>query len=191
VVEQLYLIRHGETAWSLSGRHTGRSDIPLTAHGEAQARGLAERLRGQHFSAVLVSPMQRALRTCELAGFGPQAQVEEALHEWDYGLYEGLTRTEIRQRQPGWDVFHDGCPEGESPAQMGARVDGLLSRLRTLEGAVALFSHGHLLRSLAVRWIGLPILAGRNFGLGAGALSQLGYEHHSRDEPAIERWNVE
>ena len=193
VVEQLYLIRHGETAWSLSGQHTGRTDIPLTARGEAQARWVGERLRGQlgdrALATVLVSPMQRAARTCELAGLGTQARVETALSEWDYGGYEGLTSAEIRQRHPDWDVFRDGCPGGESPAQVSARVDELLMRLRALDGAVALFSHGHLLRSLAVRWIELPILHGRSFGLDAGALCLLGYEHHSRSEPAIEIWN--
>jgi len=194
VVEQIYLIRHGETTWSLRGRHTGRSDIPLTARGEAQARHIGERLReqlgGESVSAVLVSPMQRAQRTCELAGFAAQARIEESLREWDYGLYEGLTNAEIRQRQAGWDVFHDGCPDGESPAQVTARVDALLTRLRGVDGTVALFAHGHLLRSVAVRWIGLPILNGRNLGLDAGTLSALGYEHRSLDEPAIELWNT-
>jgi broad specificity phosphatase PhoE len=190
VVEQIYLIRHGETAWSLSGQHTGRTYIPLTARGEAQARRIGERLRELRFSAVLVSPLQRARRTCELAGFGAQSHVDDRLCEWDYGEYEGLTSAQIRQRRAGWDVFRDGCPGGESTQQMSARVDGVLSRVRELDGCVAIFSHGHFLRSLSVRWIGLPISYGRNFGLSAGALSLLGYEHHSLEEPAIELWNA-
>jgi broad specificity phosphatase PhoE len=189
VVEQIYLIRHGETAWSLSGQHTGRTDIPLTARGEAQARRIGERLRELRFSAVLVSPLQRARRTCELAGLSAQSHVDDTLCEWDYGEYEGLTSAQIRQRHARWEVFRDGCPGGESTQQMSARVDGVLSRVRELDGCVAIFSHGHFLRSLSVRWIGLPILYGRNFGLGAGSLSLLGYEHRSLDEPAIELWN--
>jgi broad specificity phosphatase PhoE len=190
VVDEIYLIRHGETAWSLNGQHTGRTDIPLTARGDAQARRLGERLRELQFSAVLVSPLQRARRTCELAGLGAQAQVDAALCEWDYGQYEGLTSAQIRQRHAGWDVFRDGCPGGESPQQMSARVDGVLSRVRALDGCAAIFSHGHFLRSLSVRWIGLAVAYGRNFGLSAGALSLLGYEHHSLEEPAIELWNA-
>jgi broad specificity phosphatase PhoE len=190
VVEQICLIRHGETAWSLSGQHTGRTDIPLTEHGEEQARRLAERLRGTSFAAVFVSPLQRARRTCELAGLSATARVDDTLHEWDYGEYEGLTRAQIRKRQPNWDVFGDGCPGGESPQQVQARADGVLARLRALDGRVAIFSHGHFLRSLGVRWIELPIQHGRNFGLNAAAISQLGYEHQSLEEPAIELWNA-
>jgi broad specificity phosphatase PhoE len=190
VVEKIYLIRHGETAWSLSGQHTGRTDIPLTEHGEAQARELAERLRGTSFAAVFVSPLQRARRTCELAGLSAMARVDATLHEWDYGEYEGLTRAQIRTRQPQWDVFRDGCPGGESPQQVQARADGVLARLRALDGRVAIFSHGHFLRSLGVRWIELPIQYGRNVGLNAAAISQLGYEHQSLEEPAIELWNA-
>jgi broad specificity phosphatase PhoE len=190
VVEQICLIRHGETAWSLSGQHTGRTDIPLTEHGEEQARGLAERLRGTNFAAVFVSPLQRARRTCELAGLSAAARVDTTLHEWDYGEYEGMTRAQIRTRQPDWDVFRDGCPGGESPQQVQARADGVLARLRALDGRVAIFSHGHFLRSLGVRWIELPIQYGRNVGLNAAAISQLGYEHQSLEEPAIELWNA-
>jgi broad specificity phosphatase PhoE len=190
MVQQLYLIRHGETAWSQGGRHTGRTDIPLTARGEAQARRVGERLRELQFTAVLTSPLQRARRTCELAGLNAPAQVDEALREWDYGQYEGLTSAEIRQQRHGWDVFRDGCPGGEAPAEVSARADGVLERLRRLDGCVAVFSHGHFLRSLAVRWVELPILHGRNFGLGAGAVCMLGYEHQSLDEPAIELWNL-
>lgn len=190
VVEQLYLIRHGETAWSLSGQHTGSTDVPLTARGEAQAQRLGESLRALEFGAVLVSPMQRARRTCELAGFSAHAQIDATLREWNYGDYEGLTSAEIRQRRAGWDVFRDGCPGGEAPSQMSARVDGVVARIRELQGRAAIFSHGHFLRALAVRWIGLPIQYGRNFGLAAGAIGMLGYEHHSLDEPAIELWNA-
>jgi probable phosphoglycerate mutase len=190
VVDQLFLIRHGETAWSLSGQHTGRTDIPLTERGERQAQKLGERLRGVRFSAVFTSPLQRARRTCELAGLGAGAHVDEGLYEWNYGDYEGLTSQQIRAQRAGWDVFRDGCPGGESPEQMRVRVDGVLARMRALEGTVALFSHGHCLRALAVRWIELPITCGRNFGLAAGAVSLLGYEHRSLEEPAIELWNA-
>jgi broad specificity phosphatase PhoE len=190
VVEQIYLIRHGETAWSLSGRHTGRTDVPLTARGELQAKQVGALLNALRFSQVLVSPLQRARRTCELAGYGQAMRVEPNLHEWDYGQYEGLTSEQIRAQYADWDVFRDGCPGGESPKQMGARVDGVLSQLRAMSGRVAVFSHGHFLRALAVRWIELPLRQGRNFGLNAGALSMLGYEHHNLQEPAIELWNA-
>ncbi len=191
VVEQIYLIRHGETAWSRSGQHTGRTDLALTERGEAQALALAQLLREVQFSAVLVSPRLRARRTCELAGLGSQAQVQENLAEWDYGEYEGLTSAQIRASASGWDVFRDGCPGGESSEQVSRRADEVCAQLRTLPGRVAaVFSHGHFLRSLAVRWIELPILCGRNFGLAAGAVCLLGYEHNSPEEPAIELWNM-
>jgi len=190
VVDQIFLIRHGETAWSLSGQHTGNTDIALTERGERQAAALGERLRGQHFSAVFTSPLQRARRTCELAGFGGNAQIDDGLREWNYGEYEGLTSAQIRAQRANWEVFRDGCPGGESPQQMQARVDGVLARLRALSGTVAVFSHGHYLRSMAVRWIELPLLNGRNFGLAAGAVSRLGYEHRRLEEPAIELWNA-
>jgi broad specificity phosphatase PhoE len=190
VVEQIYLIRHGETAWSRSGQHTGRTDIALSQRGEDQARALAPLLRAVEFSAVLVSPRQRARRTCELAGLATSARVQDNLREWDYGDYEGLTSAEIQARHPQWDVFRDGCPGGESSTQMGQRVDQVCSQLRALQGRIALFSHGHFLRALAVRWIELPLLSGRNFGLVAGALCLLGFEHHNPQEPAIELWNA-
>jgi probable phosphoglycerate mutase len=189
VVDQIFLIRHGETPWSLSGQHTGNTDMALTERGERQAVKLGECLRNQHFSAVLTSPLQRARRTCELAGLGANAQIDEGLREWNYGEYEGLTSVQIRARRANWEVFRDGCPGGESPQQMQDRVDGVLARLRDLTGTIAVFSHGHCLRSMAVRWIELPIVNGRNFGLAAGALSRLGYEHHRLEEPAIELWN--
>jgi probable phosphoglycerate mutase len=190
VVDQIFLIRHGETPWSLSGQHTGNTDMALTERGERQAVKLGERLRSQKFSAVLTSPLQRARRTCELAGFGASAQIDEGLREWNYGEYEGLTSVQIRAKRANWEVFRDGCPGGESPQQMQDRVDGVLARLRALTGTVAVFSHGHCLRSMAVRWIELPIVNGRNFGLAAGAVSRLGYEHHRLEEPAIELWNA-
>jgi probable phosphoglycerate mutase len=190
-VVELCLIRHGETAWSLSGQHTGLTDVPLTEHGEQQARALGTVLHAMSFTQVLVSPLQRARRTCELAGLGSRARVVAQLHEWDYGAYEGLTRAQIRAQQPDWDVFRDGCPGGESPAQLLARVDGLLSELRALAGRIALFSHGHLLRALAVRWIELPLRAGLHFGLDAASLSLLSYEHDDPLEPAIELWNLQ
>jgi broad specificity phosphatase PhoE len=190
MVDQVFLIRHGETPWSLSGQHTGNTDMALTERGERQAARLGEVLRSQKFSAVLTSPLQRARRTCELAGFGGVAQIDDGLREWNYGEYEGLTSVQIRARRANWEVFRDGCPGGESPQQMQDRVDGVLARLRALTGTVAVFSHGHCLRSMAVRWIELPILNGRNFGLAAGAVSRLGYEHHRLEEPAIQLWNA-
>jgi probable phosphoglycerate mutase len=190
VVGHIYLIRHGETAWSLSGQHTGRTDVPLTAHGEQQARRVGELLRPVRWSQVLASPLQRARRTCELAGLGEAMRVEANLREWDYGQYEGLTNAQIRAQQADWDLFRDGCPGGESTKQMRARADAVCAQLRALSGSVAVFSHGHFLRSLAVRWIELPLLHGRNFGLNAGAVSLLGYEHRSVHEPAIELWNL-
>jgi broad specificity phosphatase PhoE len=190
VVDQIFLIRHGETPWSLSGQHTGNTDMALTERGERQAKELGERLRSLEFSAVLTSPLQRAHRTCELAGLGGNAQIDEGLREWNYGEYEGLTSVQIRARRANWEVFRDGCPGGESAQQMQARVDGVVARLRALTGTVAVFSHGHCLRSLAVRWIELPILNGRNFALAAGAVSRLGYEHHRLEEPSIHLWNA-
>jgi probable phosphoglycerate mutase len=190
LVEQIYLIRHGETGWSADGRHTGRSDVPLTERGERQAKALAAALGALRFSQVLVSPLRRARSTCALAGLGASARVDQELREWDYGEYEGLTGAQIRARSGCWEVFRDGCPGGESPEQVSARADAVLARLRALSGAVALFSHGHFLRALAVRWIELPVAHGRHFGLQAGALSLLGFEHQRSDEPAIELWNA-
>ena len=190
MVGLVYLIRHGETEWSLAGRHTGLTDLPLTGRGEAQARSIGERLAGLPFAAVLASPLQRARRTGELAGFGSQLRLEPALSEWHYGEYEGLTNAQIQERRPGWDVFRDGWPGGESPSQVRERVEGLLERIRRMEGPVALFSHGHLLRALAVCWVGVPLVHGRNFSLAAGAISQLGYEHQRLEEPAIRLWNL-
>jgi broad specificity phosphatase PhoE len=184
----LYLARHGETAWSLSGQHTGLTDLPLTERGERNARQLGERLRGLTFAKVFTSPLQRATKTCELAGFGNVAETDPDLVEWNYGDYEGLLSTEIQARQPGWKIFRDGCPHGESPAQIAARADCVIQRVRAVNGDVLIFSSGHFLRSLAARWLGLDLMAGNFFLLGTTSLSQLRYEH-DLSEPAIQLWN--
>jgi probable phosphoglycerate mutase len=185
---RVYLARHGETAWTISHQHTGRTDIPLTARGEANARSLGERLAGETFEGVFVSPLGRARRTCELAGFGAQARPEADLLEWDYGSYEGRTTAEIRAERPGWYLFRDGCPGGESVEAVGARADRVVARARAARGHVILFGHSHFFRVLAARWLGLPAADARLFVLGTAALSILGYEH-SLDEPAILLWN--
>jgi len=190
MVTQLFLIRHGETAWSLSGQHTSRTDLALTPHGEAVARQLAQRLAGKSFSQVLTSPMQRARHTCELAGLGTVARVENDLREWDYGDYEGRTSKEIHQQRPDWNIYRDGCPNGESPEQIAARADRLIARLRTLEGTLAIFSHGHFLRILAMRWVGLSVMEGRHFGLDTASIGILAYEHNHPDAPIISQWNA-
>jgi len=183
-----YLARHGETAWTVSRRHTGRTDIPLTPEGEAQARRLGERLDGLKFAAVLTSPLQRARRTCELAGFGSAAIVEPDLMEWNYGAYEGRTSAEIHAERPDWDLFRDGCPGGESPDQIGVRADLAIRRVRGISGDTLLFSSGHFLRVFAARWLGLEPGAGRLFVLGTASLSVMGYEH-DRSEPVIRLWD--
>ena len=186
---RLYLIRHGETEWSLSSRHTGRTDIPLTVQGEQDARRLGEWLRDLRFSQVFASPRQRARRTCELARLGPVAKIEPDLAEWDYGDYEGLLSMDIRRGRPDWNLFRDGCPGGETPAQVSGRADRLIARLRALDGNVALFSHGHFGSVLAVRWIGLPVFDGQHFPLGTASLSIFGYEPDRSVMPVIRRWN--
>ncbi len=184
----IYLARHGETAWSLSGQHTGLTDLPLTERGERNAVRLGERLRGTAFQRVFTSPLQRARRTCDLAGFASAAAVDPDLVEWDYGAYEGLRAPEILQKQPGWQLFRDGCPGGESVADVAARADRVLARLRPLGGAILLFSSGHFLRVLAARWLGLEASAGRLFVLATASLSTLGYEH-TLSEPVLRLWN--
>jgi probable phosphoglycerate mutase len=184
----VYLARHGETAWSLSGQHTGLTDLPLTARGERNARRLGERLAGRTFAKVFASPLQRAAKTCELAGFGGAAVVDPDLVEWNYGDYEGKKTAEILKERPGWRLFRDGCPGGESVAQIGARADRVLARLRAVGGDVLVFSSGHILRVLAVRWLGLPPSDGRLLLLSTASLSILGYEHE-KDEPALRLWN--
>jgi len=190
VLSHLYLMRHGETAWSLSGQHTGRTDIPLTERGEQDARKLADRLRTLKFSRVFTSPLKRARLTCELAGLGELAEIEPDLVEWDYGDYEGQRPADIRAARPGWNVFRDGCPGGESPAQVSERADRLIARLRTLEGNIAIFSHGHFGRVLAARWIGLEIRQAQNLLLSTASVSILGYEHNLAEVPAIVLWNA-
>ena len=187
---QIYLLRHGETAWSLTGQHTGRTDLPLTENGERRAARLRTRLQGIKFSHVLTSPLQRARRTCELAGLGAAAQVSPDLQEWDYGDYEGRTTADIRTQHPGWDVFVDGCPHGESVEQISQRADRVVRTLRTLDGMVAVFSHGQFLRTLAMRWLGLPVINGRHFALDTASISTLGYEHEEHETPAITLWNA-
>jgi len=184
----VYLARHGETAWSLSGQHTGLTDLPLTERGERNARSLAGRLAGLKFAKVFTSPLQRATRTCELAGFGKVAELDRDLVEWNYGQYEGRTSAEIYQVQPGWQLFSDGCPGGETPPQVGARADRVVNRVREVHGDVLIFSSGHFLRVLASRWLGLEAAAGRFFLLSTASLSQLGYEHNL-SEPTVRLWN--
>lgn len=185
---KLYLVRHGETEWSLSGQHTGRTDLPLTEKGVAKARLLAPRLAGRRFALVLTSPLQRAARTCELAGFGAVAEREPDLLEWDYGAYEGRRSAEIHAERPDWDLFRDGCPGGEMPADVAARADRVIARVREIDGDVLAFSSSHILRVLTARWIGLPPSGARNVVLDTTSLSALGYEH-GRSEPAIHLWN--
>jgi probable phosphoglycerate mutase len=188
ILPTVYLARHGETAWSLTGQHTGLTDLPLTEHGERNAGHLGERLRGLTFVKVFTSPLQRAARTCELAGFKAAAEIYQDLVEWNYGAYEGRRTIEIRADRPGWQLFRDGCPGGESPEQVGARADRVISRVRAIAGDVLIFSSGHFLRVLTARWLGLEPAAGRFFALDTASLSELGYEH-SLSAPVIRLWN--
>ena len=190
MLQRLYLVRHGETAWSLSGQHTGRTDIPLTEQGERDAHELAERLLGVSFSRVFTSPLKRARRTCELADLNKVAEVEPDLAEWDYGDYEGQRTGDIRKGRPDWNIFRDGGPRGESPAQISERADRLIAKLRTFDGDIAIFTHGHFGRVLAVRWIGLGIEQAQHFLLSTASLSILGYGHNFADESAIILWNA-
>ena len=185
--QKVYLLRHGETEWSLNGRHTGVTDIPLTENGRKLARQLRPILAREKFVMVLTSPLQRARETCELAGLGTLASVDQDLMEWNYGEYEGLTTEQIRQTRPDWSVFRDGCPGGESPLQVSVRADRIISRVRTVDGNVALFSHGHILRVLAARWINLSASYGENFLLDTATLNVLGYY---RESPAFKIWNA-
>ena len=186
---ELWLIRHGETEWSLSGKHTSRTDISLTAHGRKRAEELRDYLKGTEFNAVFVSPMQRARETCAIAGFGDVAVVDEGLREWDYGVYEGKTTAEIRKEVPGWSVWKDEIVGGEIAEHVGERADGVIARALAAApagGKVALFAHAHILRILAARWIGLEALGGSLFALGTGSVSVLGWERETR---VIEAWN--
>lgn len=189
LLQRLYLVRHGETAWSISGQHTGRTDIPLTEKGEQDARRLADRLHGVSFNRVFTSPLQRARRSAELAALNRPAEIDPDLEEWNYGDYEGLRTSEIRTERPDWNIFRDGCPQGESPTQVSLRADRVIARLRNLEGDIAIFSHGHFGRVLAVRWIGLGIEQAPHFLLATASLSILGYGHKLVTEPAIILWN--
>ena len=183
----VFAIRHGETAWSLTGQHTGVTDLPLTDNGRWLAERMRPMLAGQTFALVLTSPLRRASETCALVGLGDGAVVDSDLVEWNYGEYEGLTPKQIHEGAPGWLIFRDGCPGGETPAQVGERVDRVIARVRAVEGNVALFSHGHLLRVLGARWLGLPVLAGQHFLLDTGTLNILGYY---RGIPALKTWNA-
>jgi probable phosphoglycerate mutase len=184
----IYLARHGETAWTLTGQHTGRTDLPLTERGRQNAQRLGERLKGLNFPKVLTSPLQRAACTCSLAGFGDAAEIDPDLVEWDYGEYEGLTTAEIYAQRPEWQLFRDGCPGGESPQQVGARADRVVSRVRAVHGDALLFSSGHFSRVLAARWLGLEPAGGRYFLLSTASLSVLGYER-TLAQPVICSWN--
>ena len=184
----IYLARHGETAWTISGQHTGRTDLPLTPQGELNAARLGERLKGLQFARVFTSPLQRASRTCELAGFGAVAERDDNLYEWDYGKYEGRLLKDIHAESPDWAIFRDGCPGGESPQDVAARADRVVARVRGISGNVLLFSSAHFLRMLAARWLGREPMAGRLFLLGTASLSMLGYEHNFQ-EPVIRLWN--
>jgi broad specificity phosphatase PhoE len=184
----VYLARHGETEWSLSGQHTGLTDLPLTERGERNARRLGERLKGLSFAKVFTSPLQRARRTCELAGFGDRAEIDPDLVEWNYGEYEGKRTEEIHARRPDWQLFRDGCPGGESPQQIGARADRVIKRIRTIRGNVLIFSSGHILRVLTARWLGLEPVGAQYFLLSTASLSELGYEHNL-SQPVIQLWN--
>jgi len=190
MLPRIYLIRHGETEWSLSGQHTGLTDIPLTAHGENQAQELGQRLRNISFARVFTSPRQRARRTCELAGFASVAETDPDLAEWNYGDYEGQRSADIRGGRPDWNLFRDGCPNGESPFQISERADRVIARLRALEGNIANFSHGHFGRVLAARWMGSPVSQAQHFLFSTASISILGYEHNHAGEPVIALWNA-
>jgi broad specificity phosphatase PhoE len=190
MVSGIYVVRHGETAWSASGRHTGRTEIPLSEEGERKAGALRGRLSGVPFARVLVSPRQRARRTCELAGLSSGAQVEPDLAEWDYGDYEGMRSAEILALRPGWNLFRDGCPGGESPQHVAARADRIIAKVRSMGGSVALFSHGHFGRVLGVRWVGLPAGDGQFLLLDTASVGVLAFEHDNPASPVISLWNI-
>lgn len=188
MAQRINIVRHGETEWSANGRHTGRTDIPLTEIGIEQATALEPKLSGQRFGLVLCSPLRRARQTCELAGFASTGvQLCDDLQEWDYGDYEGLTTPEIREIDPDWDLWRDGCPGGESAEEVGVRVDRVLARCRSAYGDALAFAHGHVLRVLTARWLAMEVAAGARFALFPSAIGMLGYE---RDTEVIERWNA-
>ncbi len=186
---KLYLVRHGDTAWTDSEQYTGRTDLPLNARGEAHARQLGERLRGFSFIRAFTSPLQRAAKTCNLAGFGSAVEVDPDLIEWDHGNFEGILARDVRREHPGWELFRDGCPGGESPQEVAARADRFIARVREIGGDVLAFSSGHIIRMIAARWNGLPPAAGRVFFCGPASVGVLGFEHANRDLPIIRLWN--
>jgi probable phosphoglycerate mutase len=188
-LQKLYRARHGDTAWTDSSRHTGRTDVPLNERGEEHARQLSHRLRGFSFVRVFTSPLVRASQTCALAGFGAGAAVDPDLVEWDYGRFEGKTTSDILKEQPGWELFRDGCPGGESPDDVAARADRFLARVHDLGGDVLAFSSGHTIRMIAARWLGLPPAAGRVFFCRPASVGVLGFEHDRRDQPILNLWN--
>jgi broad specificity phosphatase PhoE len=188
VFPAVYLARHGETAWTITGQHTGLTDLPLTERGESNARRLATRMAGISFAKVFTSPLQRARRTCELAGFANTAELDHDLVEWDYGSYDGRRTVDILRERPGWQLFRDGCPDGESPQQVAERADRVVARVRQAAGNVLLFSSGHFLRVLATRWIGIAPVNGQALMLSTASLSALSYEN-TLSEPAISFWN--
>jgi broad specificity phosphatase PhoE len=184
--QEVVLVRHGETEWSRAGKHTGRTDVPLTEQGRRQAEAVGAALGDRDFALVLTSPLARALETCRLAGFGDLAEPRDELMEWDYGAYEGRTTSEIREERPGWTLWRDGVRKGETIEQVGQRVDRVLEQIRSLQGGALLFAHGHVLRVLTARWLELEPEAGRLFALDPATLSTLGYE---RETPVIQLWN--
>jgi probable phosphoglycerate mutase len=189
LVPDVYLARHGETEWTLAGQHTGLTDLPLTANGEEQARRLGQRLAETTFAKVLSSPLQRAMRTCQLSGYGSAAEADPDLIEWNYGDYEGKKRAEILAQRPEWLIFRDGCPNGESPTDVRNRADRVISRIQKVDGDVLIFSSGHILRVLIARWLGLVPSRGAYFKLGTATLSVLGCDHNNRAEPLIRLLN--
>jgi probable phosphoglycerate mutase len=186
--QQIWLVRHGETEWSISGQHTGRTDLPLTPEGENRAEALGRYLRDRVFTRVLTSPLKRAFETCRIAGYGEVAQVNEDLLEWNYGVYEGRTTAEIRETSPGWDIWSSGVPKGESVDEVGIRAQRVIQQLLQFEGNIALFGHGHMLRILTACWLELPPREGRRFHFGTAALGVLGFERETR---VVQRWNLE
>jgi probable phosphoglycerate mutase len=186
MADTIVLVRHGETEWSLSGQHTSRTDLPLLEEGRERAQAVGRELAGRNFALVVSSPYRRARETAELAGFSA-LDIWDDLHEWDYGEYEGLTTPQIREQNPGWNLWTDGCPDGESPEQIAARADGILERLRAADGDALAFAHGHILRVLGARWMEMDVTAGARLALSAGAISELGYE---RETQVVRRWNA-
>jgi broad specificity phosphatase PhoE len=187
VADRVFIVRHGETEWSLSGQHTSRTDLALTEAGREQVAGLVPALSAEQFELVLCSPLRRARETCELTGFSDVAKICDDLREWDYGEYEGLTTPEIRERDPDWDLWRDGCPGGERPAEIGTRVDRVLAQFAGVDGDALAFAHGHVLRVLTARWLGMEVATGARFKLAAGAVGGLG---HERETQVLDRWNA-